>query len=141
MIISRANCSCTHVQIVWPQKIWGSTSCIGLWYYDRFKLRLKWSFLCKQDIISSLETNNIHFSFLFSLSLIYIQCTYITLIPCNLRQRKKIQWTPSGDAFIIGSDLNRLESETLPQYFRHNRFQSLVRQVCTDWSWEAKVCG
>jgi len=43
-----------------------------------------------------------------------------------------ITWTPSGDAFIIGSDLNRLESETLPQYFRHNRFQSLVRQVCTD---------
>lgn len=39
------------------------------------------------------------------------------------------QWTPSGDAFIIGSDLERLESETLPQYFRHNRFQSLVRQV------------
>ena len=40
-----------------------------------------------------------------------------------------LQWTPSGDAFIIGSDLNRLESETLPQYFRHNRFQSLVRQL------------
>jgi len=40
-----------------------------------------------------------------------------------------ITWTPSGDAFIIGSDLNRLESETLPQYFRHNRFQSLVRQL------------
>jgi hypothetical protein len=39
------------------------------------------------------------------------------------------QWTPSGDAFIIGSDLQRLESETLPQYFRHNRFQSLVRQL------------
>jgi hypothetical protein len=46
-----------------------------------------------------------------------------------LRQRNKTQWTPSGDAFIIGSDLNRLESETLPQYFRHNRFQSLVRQL------------
>jgi len=40
-----------------------------------------------------------------------------------------ITWTSSGDAFIIGSDLNRLESETLPQYFRHNRFQSLVRQL------------
>ncbi|VEU33747.1 unnamed protein product [Pseudo-nitzschia multistriata] len=40
-----------------------------------------------------------------------------------------ISWTPTGDAFIIGSDLNRLESETLPQYFRHNRFQSLVRQL------------
>jgi len=40
-----------------------------------------------------------------------------------------ITWTPSGDAFIIGSDLVRLESETLPQYFRHNRFQSLVRQL------------
>lgn len=39
------------------------------------------------------------------------------------------QWTPSGDAFVIGSDLKRLESETLPQYFRHNRFQSLVRQL------------
>jgi len=30
---------------------------------------------------------------------------------------------------VIGSDLKRLESETLPQYFRHNRFQSLVRQL------------
>lgn len=39
------------------------------------------------------------------------------------------QWTPSGDAFIIRSDLKRLESETLPKYFRHNRFQSLVRQL------------
>lgn len=39
------------------------------------------------------------------------------------------QWTPEGDAFIIGSDLKRLESETLPQFFRHNRFQSLVRQL------------
>lgn len=39
------------------------------------------------------------------------------------------QWCPSGDAFIIGSDLKRLESETLPQFFRHNRFQSLVRQL------------
>lgn len=41
----------------------------------------------------------------------------------------QFQWTPCGDAFIIGSDLVRLESETLPQYFRHNRFQSLVRQL------------
>lgn len=40
-----------------------------------------------------------------------------------------ITWTSGGDAFVIGSDLNRLESETLPQYFRHNRFQSLVRQL------------
>lgn len=40
-----------------------------------------------------------------------------------------IAWTAGGDAFVIGSDLNRLESETLPQYFRHNRFQSLVRQL------------
>lgn len=40
-----------------------------------------------------------------------------------------LQWTPSGDAFIIGSDLHRLETETLPKYFRHNRFQSLVRQL------------
>lgn len=39
------------------------------------------------------------------------------------------QWTPDGDAFIIGPDLSRLESETLPQFFRHNRFQSLVRQL------------
>lgn len=40
-----------------------------------------------------------------------------------------ISWTQAGDAFIIGSDLKRLESVTLPQYFRHNRFQSLVRQL------------
>ena len=41
----------------------------------------------------------------------------------------KLKWTEKGDAFRIGSDLNRLESETLPQYFRHSRFQSLVRQL------------
>jgi hypothetical protein len=39
------------------------------------------------------------------------------------------QWTTNGDAFKIGSDLNKFESETLPQYFRHSRFQSLVRQL------------
>ena len=38
------------------------------------------------------------------------------------------QWLPSGDAFRI-SDLHRLENETLPTFFRHNRFQSLVRQL------------
>jgi len=40
-----------------------------------------------------------------------------------------ITWTPAGDAFKIGADLQRLEAETLPQYFRHSRFQSLVRQL------------
>ena len=35
---------------------------------------------------------------------------------------------PQGDAFRI-SDLEKLEAETLPTYFRHNRFQSLVRQL------------
>ena len=35
---------------------------------------------------------------------------------------------PSGDAFRI-SDLDRLENETLPAFFRHQRFQSLVRQL------------
>lgn len=39
------------------------------------------------------------------------------------------QWTEDGSAFVIGSDITRLESETLPQFFRHNRFQSLVRQL------------
>eukprot|EP00559_Dactyliosolen_fragilissimus_P005498 CAMPEP_0184872252 /NCGR_PEP_ID=MMETSP0580-20130426/41178_1 /TAXON_ID=1118495 /ORGANISM="Dactyliosolen fragilissimus" /LENGTH=480 /DNA_ID=CAMNT_0027375015 /DNA_START=402 /DNA_END=1841 /DNA_ORIENTATION=+ len=39
-----------------------------------------------------------------------------------------ISWLPSGDAFRI-SDLNRLENETLPTFFRHKRFQSLVRQL------------
>lgn len=39
-----------------------------------------------------------------------------------------ISWTDSGDAFRI-SDLTRLENETLPTYFRHRRFQSLVRQL------------
>lgn len=40
-----------------------------------------------------------------------------------------ITWTAAGDAFKIGADLQRLEAETLPQYFRHSRFQSLVRQL------------
>lgn len=39
-----------------------------------------------------------------------------------------MQWTPDGEAFRI-SDLTRLESETLPSFFRHSRFQSLVRQL------------
>lgn len=39
-----------------------------------------------------------------------------------------VDWLPSGDAFRI-SDLQRLESETLPAHFRHSRFQSLVRQL------------
>lgn len=47
----------------------------------------------------------------------------------HLRLHFLTQWTPEGDAFRIGSDLNKLESETLPQYFRHSRFQSLVRQL------------
>ena len=38
------------------------------------------------------------------------------------------QWVPNGEAFRI-TDLRRLESETLPSYFRHSRFQSLVRQL------------
>lgn len=47
----------------------------------------------------------------------------------HIQLSRKIQWTSSGDAFVIGADLKRLEEETLPQYFRHNRFQSLVRQL------------
>jgi len=39
-----------------------------------------------------------------------------------------ISWLPQGDAFRI-SDLEKLEAETLPTYFRHSRFQSLVRQL------------
>lgn len=38
------------------------------------------------------------------------------------------QWVPSGQAFRI-NDISRLEKETLPSYFRHSRFQSLVRQL------------
>ncbi len=38
------------------------------------------------------------------------------------------QWAEGGGSFKI-SDLGRLESETLPTYFRHKRFQSLVRQL------------
>eukprot|EP00804_Cyclotella_cryptica_P026569 CCRYP_020449-RA/>CCRYP_020449-RA protein AED:0.12 eAED:0.12 QI:270/1/1/1/1/1/2/312/526 len=39
-----------------------------------------------------------------------------------------LSWVSNGEAFRI-SDLSRLESETLPSYFRHSRFQSLVRQL------------
>ena len=39
------------------------------------------------------------------------------------------QWTPDGDAFIIGSDVERLEADYLPKYFRTARFQSFVRQL------------
>jgi HSF-type DNA-binding len=40
-----------------------------------------------------------------------------------------VQWTLEGDAFVVGPNLKRLEAETLPQFFRHNRFQSFVRQL------------
>lgn len=39
-----------------------------------------------------------------------------------------VSWVSSGEAFRI-SDLQRLEDETLPCFFRHGRFQSLVRQL------------
>ncbi|GKY94606.1 hypothetical protein MPSEU_000426100 [Mayamaea pseudoterrestris] len=40
-----------------------------------------------------------------------------------------VKWTSKGDAFIIGSNIKRLEEETLPTFFRHNRFPSLIRQL------------
>lgn len=39
-----------------------------------------------------------------------------------------VTWLPSGEAFRI-SNLKKLEEETLPSFFRHGRFQSLVRQL------------
>jgi len=39
-----------------------------------------------------------------------------------------ISWLPEGDAFRI-NNLQTLESTTLPSFFRHSRFQSLVRQL------------
>jgi len=42
--------------------------------------------------------------------------------------RRIAKWLPSGDAFKI-QDLERLEGETLPTYFRHQRFASLIRQL------------
>ena len=62
---------------------------------------------------------------------IYIECRLTHIIiawffPTN--HNIYSQWLPTGEAFRI-SDLARLESETLPKYFRHNRFQSLVRQL------------
>jgi len=39
-----------------------------------------------------------------------------------------VSWVPSGDAFLI-QNLSRLEEEALPLFFRHARFQSLVRQL------------
>lgn len=55
--------------------------------------------------------------------------TLLTLANSFLNPVLTLQWTPDGDAFVIGSNIQRLESETLPHYFRHNRFQSLVRQL------------
>jgi len=39
-----------------------------------------------------------------------------------------IEWLPNGEAFRV-LDVERLESETLPKFFRHSKFQSLVRQL------------
>lgn len=33
-----------------------------------------------------------------------------------------IQWLPNGEAFRV-LDVERLESETLPKFFRHSKFQ------------------
>ncbi len=56
-----------------------------------------------------------------------ISSTHVSIYVISIRLGYT-QWVPTGEAFRI-SDLSRLESETLPQYFRHNRFQSLVRQL------------
>ena len=47
----------------------------------------------------------------------------------NLDQKAIIGWTLDGKAFEI-KDSKRLAAEILPKYFRHNRFPSLVRQLC-----------
>jgi hypothetical protein len=39
-----------------------------------------------------------------------------------------IGWVCEGSAFEV-KDPKRLEAEILPKFFRHSRFQSLVRQL------------
>ena len=57
------------------------------------------------------------------------QCQQLTILSTPRLPRHDIsQWLPSGDAFKI-QDLATLEGETLPTYFRHQRFASLIRQL------------
>lgn len=39
-----------------------------------------------------------------------------------------IEWTPSGNAFLV-KDISILESTVLPLYFKHKNFKSFVRQL------------
>lgn len=39
-----------------------------------------------------------------------------------------IDWNNEGDAFIV-KEIESFATEVLPKYFKHNNFQSFVRQV------------
>lgn len=47
---------------------------------------------------------------------------------CSENAPHVMAWMPEGDSFVI-KDIPALEQEFLAQYFKHNKFQSLVRQL------------
>ena len=63
----------------------------------------------------------------------FIKNTYNILEVTKIKIKREdlnsiISWSPDGSGFII-YDLGRFEGEILPQYFKHKKFTSFVRQV------------
>ena len=46
----------------------------------------------------------------------------------NTQLNDIIEWAPSGNGFVI-KNLPEFESNILPQYFKHKKYSSFVRQV------------
>jgi osomolarity two-component system response regulator SKN7 len=53
---------------------------------------------------------------------------YLSLITKNPLHSDIIHWNQSGSTFII-ENIESFEKELLPLYFRHNKYQSFVRQL------------
>lgn len=48
--------------------------------------------------------------------------------PQDEKNKDIISWNEAGDQVVI-KDKDRLVSEVIPQYFRHNQYETFVRQV------------
>jgi hypothetical protein len=46
----------------------------------------------------------------------------------NPHLAEHVEWTSSGNGFVI-KDLTYFEEHILPQYFKHKKYSSFVRQV------------
>ena len=51
-----------------------------------------------------------------------------------------IAWSPEGNSFVVHQKA-RLEAEVLSTYFKHDNFQSFVRQQAEEWSGRREKAG